>query len=73
MNLVLQAVGIASVITGLYLMAHKRRAAWLVYQVGGVAWIWLFLRSELYGAVLAQVVYMSMNVYGWIKWGKERR
>jgi hypothetical protein len=39
--------------------------------LGGLAWIALYLRKELYIAIIAQLIYMSMNVYGWISWGKK--
>lgn len=67
----LQLIGTACVIGGIYLTAHKRRAAWVVYQFGGLAWITLYLKKGLYIAILAQVIYMSFNVYGWITWGKK--
>jgi len=67
----LQIIGTACVIGGIYLTAHKRRAAWVVYQIGGVAWIMLYLKKELYIAILAQVIYMAFNVYGWREWGKK--
>jgi len=68
----LQLMGTTCVILGIYLTAHKKRAAWAVYQLGGLAWIALYLRKELYIAIIAQLIYMSMNVYGWISWGKDK-
>jgi len=67
----LQLMGTTCVILGIYLTAHKKRAAWAVYQLGGLAWIALYLRKELYIAIIAQLIYMNMNVYGWISWGKK--
>jgi len=69
---VLQVIGTSCVLLGTYFTAHKKRAAWVVYQLGGLAWIALYLRKELYIAIMAQLIYMTMNVYGWIAWGKGR-
>jgi len=71
MIIALQIIGTASVITGLYLIAHKKRLAWLVYEIGGVAWILLYLKKGLHIAILAQLIYMGMNIYGYINWGKK--
>jgi len=72
MIVALQLMGTICVILGIYLTAHKKRAAWAVYQLGGLAWIALYLRKELYIAIIAQLIYMGMNVYGWISWGKKK-
>jgi nicotinamide mononucleotide transporter len=66
----LQLIALSCVVVGILLTARKKRAAWLVYEIGGVAWVALYLSKGLYIAVLAQLVFMTMNIYGWIQWGK---
>ena len=73
MIIVLQIVALACVIGGILLMAKKNRLAWLVYEAGGVAWVTLYIKKGLYIAVLAQLIFMALNICGWIQWGKNER
>ena len=66
----LQLVALACVVCGILLTARKKRAAWVVYEIGGFAWITLYVMKGLYIAVLAQLVFMTLNIYGWIQWGE---
>lgn len=72
MNVALQIIAFLCVLGGVWLISHKKRAAWIVYQFGGIAWILLYFRKGLYIAICAQCVYMCMNVYGWLKWGEKQ-
>lgn len=71
MIIFLQLFALSCVAGGTYLAARKKRAAWLVYEAGGVAWVALYLIKDLHIAVLAQLVFLTMNIYGWIQWGKD--
>jgi nicotinamide mononucleotide transporter len=73
MIIFLQLFALSCAIGGILLTARKSRACWLVYEAGGVAWIALYLKKGLYIAVLAQVIFMVLNIYGWIQWGKNER
>jgi nicotinamide mononucleotide transporter len=71
MIIFLQIVALSCVIAGILLMAKKKRLAWLIYEVGGVAWVTLYIKKGLYIAVLAQLIFMVLNIYGWIQWGRK--
>lgn len=71
MNIILQCVALVCILGGIYLTAHKKRLSWVVYEIGGVAWVILYARTGLYIAIIAQSIFMIMNIYGWFKWGKK--
>lgn len=70
MIIFLQLFALSCVVGGILLTARKKRVSWLVYEAGGFAWITLYIMKGLYIAVLAQLVFMTLNIYGWIQWGK---
>ena len=72
MKVALQIIALCCTLGGIILTAHKRRSCWVVYQIGGVALITVYLISYLYILILCQVVYMAANVYGFVKWSKDK-
>jgi len=71
MAIALQIIGTLCVLIGVILSAYKRRLCWIIYQCGGIAWVSLYIVSHLYIAILAQVIFMVANIFGWIKWGRD--
>jgi nicotinamide riboside transporter PnuC len=72
MKIALQVIALCCTLGGIILTAHKRRSCWVVYQIGGVALITVYLMTHLYILIIAQAVYMTANVYGWLRWGRGR-
>jgi nicotinamide riboside transporter PnuC len=72
MKVALQIIALCCTRGGIILTANKRRSCWLVYEVGGFAWITLYIMSGLYIAIIAQAVFLVMNIFGWVKWGKDK-
>jgi hypothetical protein len=70
MKIALQIIAVCCTLSGVILSAYKRRLCWVIYQCGGVAWVTLYAISHLYIAILAQIIFMVANVFGFIKWGK---
>lgn len=72
MKIALQVIALCCTLGGIILTAHKNRLCWLIYEIGGFAWITLYIISGLYIAIIAQSIFLVMNIFGWIKWGKGR-
>ena len=72
MKVALQIIALCCTLGGIILTAHKNRLCWVVYQIGGLALITVYLMTHLYILIACQTVYMTANIYGWIKWGKDK-
>ena len=70
-NIVLQVVGTSAGIMGSLLTVFKRRGCWIAFMVSNLAFVALFIISDIYVPILQYCVFIPLNVIGWIKWGKK--
>ena len=73
MKIALQIIALVLSVLGGILTSKKKRSCWIASFSAGVAWIALYVWSKLYISILAQILFMSLYVYGWIQWGKGRK
>ena len=70
MTLPLQLATAAVILAGLWLLTAKRRAGWLVMFCAGFAYLYAYWSAGLYVFMVVQVVFMVMNVVGFVRWGR---
>ena len=71
MILILSIIGTILSLGGNIFIAKKNRMGWLMWLIGNVVWIAVnFLGNPNIPMVLMYVVYMVINIVGFIKWGK---
>jgi nicotinamide riboside transporter PnuC len=69
--LILSIIGTILSLGGNIFIAKKNRIGWLMWLIGNVVWIVVnFLGNPNIPMVLMYVVYMVINIIGFIKWGK---
>ena len=68
----LQSVAVLTTLIGALSMVYKKRIGWLVFLVGNIAWISIFIKTELYLLVLTQLIFVVVNTKGWFQWGKKK-
>ena len=72
MILILSIIGTILSLGGNIFIAKKNRIGWLMWLVGNVVWIAVnFLGTLNIPMVLMYVVYMVINIVGFVKWGKD--
>lgn len=72
MVLILSIIGTILSLGGNIFIAKKNRMGWLIWLIGNVVWIAVnFLGNPNIPMVLMYVVYMIINVIGFMKWGQD--
>ena len=65
-------VALALSLSGSTLINFRRRAGFFVWIASNVTWIVVNLMGTPNWSQIAMfVVYMAMNVHGWVSWGKD--
>lgn len=69
MILILSIIGTILSLGGNIFIAKKNRMGWLMWLIGNVVWIAVnFLGNPNVPMVLMYVVYMVINIVGFMKW-----
>lgn len=63
-----EVVGVVAGILGVWLTTRQKVWCWPVGIVSVVAFIVVFFRARLYGAMALQCVYVGLLAYGWHAW-----
>lgn len=72
MVLILSIIGTILSLGGNIFIAKKNRMGWLIWLIGNVVWIAVnFLGNPNIPMVLMYVVYMVINIVGFMKWGQD--
>lgn len=72
--MLLQIVNILSAILafiGIMLLAHKRKAGFVVFFFVECCMFYIGLMSEQYGVLAMSIIYFFSNIYGYYQWCKE--
>jgi nicotinamide mononucleotide transporter len=62
--------GVLTGIAGVWLTTRQKIWCWPVGLVSVVLFIVVFYRARLYGAMILQVAYVALMIYGWLAWGR---
>jgi nicotinamide mononucleotide transporter len=65
---VVEALGVAFGIAGVWLTIRQRIWCWPVGLVNVTLFAFVFFHARLYGAAALQLVYVALSVYGWYQW-----
>jgi len=72
MILILSIIGTILSLGGNIFIAKKNRMGWLIWLIGNVVWIAVnFLGNPNIPMVLMYVVYMIINIVGFMKWKED--
>jgi nicotinamide riboside transporter PnuC len=72
MILILSVIGTILSLGGNIFIAKKNRMGWLMWLIGNVVWIAVnFLGNLNIPMVLMYVVYMIINIIGFMKWKED--
>lgn len=72
MVLILSIIGTILSLGGNIFIAKKNRMGWLIWLIGNVVWIAVnFLGNPNVPMVLMYVVYMVINIVGFMKWKED--
>jgi nicotinamide riboside transporter PnuC len=71
MSLFFQILGTSCGILGALLTVFKKRGCWVAYMVSNTCFVTLFLIEGIYVPILQYMVFASINIAGWVKWGKK--
>jgi len=72
MVLILSIIGTILSLGGNIFIAKKNRMGWLIWLIGNVVWIAVnFLGNPNIPMVLMYVVYMVINIVGFMKWKED--
>jgi nicotinamide mononucleotide transporter len=64
----LEFLGTAFALTGVYLTARENIWCWLFGIAGIIIYTYIFFQSKLYGDAALQAVYFFLSIYGWYQW-----
>ncbi len=56
--------------SAIYLLGNKQRAGFLLMIGGNTCWITLGIRFQSLGMVLANVIFLIMNLRGFLRWSQ---
>ena len=72
MILILSIIGTILSLGGNIFIAKKNRIGWLIWLIGNVVWIAVnFLGNPNIPMVLMYVIYMIINIIGFMKWKED--
>jgi hypothetical protein len=60
---------VVSALIGMLFIAHHKRIGFAIYMVTEITFWWIGWHTENYGLCVAAVLYFTVNVYSFIKWG----
>ena len=70
---ILQIVAVTAAIAGSVFTIFKWRACWVAYMVSNLSAIVLFFISDLHILLIQYLVFVPLNVAGWIRWTKDKK
>jgi nicotinamide mononucleotide transporter len=56
---------------GSYFIAVKKVIAYPIFLIGNTFWILFYMKNDIYSAILLNIIYSVINVYGWYQWKKD--
>ena len=70
---ILQIVTVVAAMSGSLFTIFKWRACWVAFMVSNLCAITLFFISDLHILIIQYLVFVPLNVAGWIKWTKDKK
>jgi nicotinamide riboside transporter PnuC len=64
---------VISAVIGMYLLAKRNRLGFLVFFITEICYFILGHYTQQYGLIATAGVYLSMNIYSYLEWGKKER
>ena len=67
MNIVL----VVSALIGMYMISNVDKRGFIVFLFVEFSMGYIGVATQNYGLVIAAVLYVTMNIYSWLKWSKK--
>jgi nicotinamide riboside transporter PnuC len=64
-------IAICCTVVGLILAGRKHIFCWPIWLIGDVIWIYAYSVKKDWPIVVSNVIFIGINILGWIKWRKE--
>ena len=58
-------------VMAIYLLGNKARYGLVLMTLGNVCWITMGVLTDSMAMILANLIFLTMNVRGWFKWASE--
>lgn len=70
-SIILQILCMGSACLTVWLIGSKKRMGFMVGMLGQVFWLSLFVYMNTLVLIGTSIVYFTLYLRGWIKWGRE--
>lgn len=58
-------------VLAIYLLGNKARYGFVLMTLGNVCWVTMGVLTDSMAMILANLIFLTMNVRGWFKWPPE--
>ena len=69
--IIFQLISSAFQLGGTIMAAKKKRICWVLYSIGNFMWIYVCFKTPTYGYIPVAIVYIFLNIYGWLQWSNK--
>lgn len=69
----LQVLAVSAAIAGSVFTIFKWRACWVCFMVSNISAVALFIMTGLHILLIQYLIFIPLNVAGWIRWTKDKR
>ena len=66
----IELLGTITGVIGVYLSIKEKVAAWLLFIICYLAYVYLSLEAGLYAALMMNAVFIAISIYGWRSWSR---
>jgi nicotinamide mononucleotide transporter PnuC len=66
-------IGTILAAVSIYFLSKKKKSGFIIGAISNLAWIVFGVLSESVGNIVACVIYITFNIYGWFQWSKKPR
>ncbi len=71
---IVSVLALITSLSGNILVNYKRRIGFIIWSISNVFWIWVnFISTLNVSQVIMYVVYLLLNIQGFIVWGRKQR
>lgn len=71
---IVSVLALITSLSGNILVNYKRRIGFIIWSISNVFWIWVnFISTLNVSQVIMYLVYLLLNIQGFIVWGRKQR
>ena len=69
---IIEVIGFLLTIAGVIFASHQNPITWLISIISPVVYVFVFFKSKLYADVLLQFFFITLSIYGFYCWKKNK-